>query len=176
MREKKLFIYLVITWFTLLGIYIYVEKTGIEIFKKVEIFEMEKKVKKIGIEEAQSKIDALLLAHPIIFLDNVSSIENNQSHMKNNQQTLNSVVSILKNINSNVFVQIGVHNGLNGSNSKNRIRSQKQADTILVFIQNQYPSVAIDAIGYGEEFPLSRSKNADNRRIEITLQPLIPKI
>ena len=174
MREKKLFVYLVITWFTLLGIYIYVEKTGI--FKKIEIFEIEKKVQKIGIEEAQSKIDALLLAHPILFIDNVSSIENNQSHMQNNQQTLKSVVSILKNINSNVFVHIEVHSGLNGSSSTNRILSQKQADSIFAFIQKRYPLVAIDAIGYGEEFPLSKSKNADNRRIEIILQPLIPKI
>ncbi len=174
MREKKLFVYLVITWFTLLGIYIYVEKTGI--FKKIEIFEIEKKVPKIGREEAQSKIDTLLLAHPIIFPNNVSSIENNQSNMQNNQQTLKSVVSILKNIDSNIFVHIEVHSGLNGSNRENRILSQKQADSILAFIEKQYPLIAIDAIGYGEEFPLGKSKNADNRRIEITLQPLIPKI
>ena len=174
MREKKLFVYLVITWFTLLGIYIYVEKTGI--FKNIEIFKIEKKVPKIGIDEAQSKIDALLLAHPIIFIDNVSSIENNQSHMQNNQQTLKNVVSILKNIDSNLFIHIEVHSGSNGSSSKNRIRSQKQADSILAFIKKQYPLVAIDAIGYGEEFPLSNSEDADNRRIDITLQPLMPKI
>jgi hypothetical protein len=182
MREKKLFIYLVITWFTLLGIYIYIEKTGVKIFKEVEIFEIDKKVQNIGIEEAQSKIDALLSTHPIVFPHEVSSIEigsieNNQSYTQSNQQTLNSIVSILKNIKSNVFVEIEAHSDLRGTNSKNRILSQKQADSILAFILKQYPSVAIDAIGYGEEFPLNRGKNTtNNRRIKITLQPLIPKI
>jgi outer membrane protein OmpA-like peptidoglycan-associated protein len=177
MREKKLFIYLVITWFTLLGIYIYIEKMGVKIFKEVEIFEIDKKVQNIGIEEAQSKIDALLSTHPIVFLHEISSIENNQSYTQSNQQTLNSIVSILKNIKSNVFVEIEAHSDLRGTNSKNRILSQKQADSILAFILKQYPSVAIDAIGYGEEFPLNRGKNTtNNRRIKITLQPLIPKI
>jgi outer membrane protein OmpA-like peptidoglycan-associated protein len=177
MREKKLFIYLVITWFTLLGIYIYIEKTGVKIFKEVEIFEIDKKVQNIGIEEAQSKIDALLSTHPIVFPHEISSIENNQSYTQSNQQTLNSIVSILKNIKSNVFVEIEAHSDLRGTNSKNRILSQKQADSILAFILKQYPSVAIDAIGYGEEFPLNRGKNTtNNRRIKITLQPLIPKI
>ncbi|HIM93418.1 MAG TPA: OmpA family protein [Campylobacterales bacterium] len=171
MKEKRVFIYLVIVWFTLLGIYIYIEKTGIK------IFETKEKVQKIGITEAQSKIDALLLNQPITFPDNVSSFDHNKSYTTQNQQTLSRVVSLLKRVDSNIFIEIASHTDLDGTNSENRILSQKRADTILTFIKKNYPLSSMNAIGYGEEFPLDKAKNAtNNRRIEITLQSLIPKI
>ena len=166
-----MFIYLVVTWFTLLGIYIYIEKMGIDIFHK------EKIVKKISIEEAQYKIDALLKNYPIVFPKNISTFENNQSYTKKNQQTLNRVVVLLKSVNNNIFIKISSHTNLNGKRGKNRILSQKRANTILEFIKKEYPTDTIDAIGYGEEFPLHKDENAkDNSRTEIKLEPLVPKI
>ena len=162
MREKKIFIYLVIIWFTLLGIYIFLEKAG------MKFFETKKQVQKITIKEAQHKIDRLLSKTSITFPINVSNLETNS--------TLNRVVSVLKNVNSNIFVNIEVHSDVGGKSSKNRILSQKQADTILSFIKKEYPLVAIDAIGYGEEYPLDKKVNINNKRIEIRLQALIPKI
>ena len=155
MREKKIFIYLVITWFILLGVYIYLEKKGIK------VFQTEQKVKMITIKEAQYKIDTLL--------SNSSIMENNQS--------LNRVVELLKRVDSNMFIRIASHTGLDGTSSANRILSQKQADTILERIKTKYPIDSIDAIGYGEEFPLSKKKSASiNKRIEIILYSLPPKI
>ncbi len=166
MREKKIFIYLVLTWFILLSVYIFLEKTGIK------IFQTDKKNQMITVKEAQYKIDALLSNNPIVFAGNsstVSTIENNQS--------LNRVVELLKRVDSNMFVNISSYTDVQGKNSKNRILSQKQADTVLAFIKKRYPLNAMDAIGYGEEFPLSQEKNETiNRRIEITLYPLPPKI
>ena len=171
MREKKLFVYLVIVWFTLLGIYIYIEKTG------MKIFETKKEISKIGIKEAQTKIDALLLKQPIVFPNNISSFEHNKSYTIQNQQTLEGVVSLLKRVERNIFIEVASHSDLEGTSSKNRILSQKRADTVLAFIKKEYPLSAIDAIGYGEEFPLNKAKNAtNNSRIEINLQALIPKI
>ena len=166
MREKKIFIYLVLTWFILLGVYIYLEKTGIK------IFQTEKKVQMITMKEAQYKINRLLSNNPIVFANSVSSVSN----MENNQ-SLNSIVGLLKRVESNIFISIASHSDFEGTNSKNRILSQKRAESVLAFITTKYPSNAIDAIGYGEEFPLSQEKNATiNRRIEITLHSLPPKI
>ncbi|MCK5855527.1 MAG: OmpA family protein [Sulfurovaceae bacterium] len=176
MKEKKIFIYLVTIWFILLGVYIYIEKTGIKIFSGWRT-DNEKVVEQIGIKEAQSKIDTLLIRQPIIFPSNVSSFENNQSYTEKNQETLNKVVLLLKKVESNIFVEIESHSDLEGTNSQNRILSQKRADTVLAFIKNKYPLNSMDAIGYGEEFPLNKAKNAtNNRRIEITLHALTPKI
>ena len=169
MREKKIFIYLVITWFTLLGVYIYLEKTGIKMFNK------ERVVQKIGVKEAQKRIDILLLKQPIIFPINVSTFEHNHSYTKQNQQTLSDVVVLVKSVKSNIFINIESHSDLVGGESANRILSQKRADTVLAFIKKEYPLGTMDAIGYGEEFPLKKNTTS-NRRIKITLQPLIPKI
>ena len=167
MREKKIFVYLVLTWFILLAVYIYIEKTG------VEIFQTDKRNQMITLKEAQDKIDTLLLNKPIIFTNNsssISTIENNQS--------LNRVVELLKRVDSNMFVNISSHTSTDGESSKNRILSQRRADTILSFIKKRYHTDAIEAIGYGEEFPLTKEDNGTiaSREVEITLYPLPPKI
>jgi len=166
MREKKIFISIVVIWSILFALYIYIEKTGIK------VFQIDKKVHMIGIKEAQYKINTLLLNNPIVFPSkesNVLSMENNQS--------LNKIVELLKRVKSNVFVIVSAHTDLEGTNRKNRILSQKRAESISSFIKSKYPSNTIESIGYGEEFPLSKEKNVTlNRRIEITLLSLPPKI
>jgi len=166
MRKKKIFMSIVFIWSILFALYIYIEKTGIK------VFQIEKKAQMITIKEAQYKINTLLVNNPIVFPINVtgvSTIENNQS--------LNSIVGLLKRVESNIFITIESHTDLQGTNSKNRILSQKRAESILSFIKTKYPSNSIEAIGYGEEFPLSKEKNSTiNRRIEITLYSLPPKI
>ncbi|RUM73231.1 MAG: hypothetical protein DSZ11_06370 [Sulfurovum sp.] len=166
MRKKKIFISIVFIWSILLALYIYIEKTGIK------LFQIDKKVHMIDIKEAQYKINTLLVNNPIVF----SSKESSVLTMENNQ-SLNKIVELLKRVKSNLFVIVSAHTDVEGTNSKNRIVSQKRADAILSFIKSKYPSNSIEAIGYGEEFPLNKEKHSPtNRRIEITLLSLPPKI
>ena len=166
MKEKKIFIYLVSTWFMLLSIYIYLEKTG------VKIFQVEKVKQKITLQEAQDKIDTLLLNNPIVFNDNSSTLLTTE-----NNQSLHGIVELLKQVDDNMFVNITSHTEVQGKNSKNRILSQKRAESLLTFIQERYPLKTMDAIGFGEEFPLSKEENQTlNREIAIRLYLLPPKI
>ena len=139
------------------------------------------------IEEAQEKLERLLLTHPLLFLPNSALLNYNKSNKipldnnktvtyteENNTKILDEVVSILKSVSTDIALTITAHSEIEGKNSYNRQLSQKRADSVYQYLQAQHPVKFMNAIGYGEEFPLSREENRTilNRRIEIELKKI----
>ena len=137
------------------------------------------------IEQAQEELDALFLAHPILFLPNSALLNYNKPKNilvdsnktatyieENNTQILGEVVSILKSVPDKMALTITAYSEIEGKNSYNRQLSQKRADSIYQYLQTEYPTRFINAIGYGEEFPLLTEENGTllNGRIEIELK------
>jgi hypothetical protein len=118
------------------------------------------------ITESQKDINKLLLTHPIKFIKKGDILEENQ--------TLIKIVSILNNTIGDMVIRVESYSDSNGSNSFNRKLTQKRADNIASFIQKGYKAKFIDAIGYGEEFPLPKDSNKSNDRIEIYLKRIYP--
>jgi len=137
------------------------------------------------IEEAQEELTQLLLTHPLLFLPNSALLNYNKSKNipldnnktvtyaeENNTKILAEVVSILKSVSTDMALTITAHSEIEGKNSYNRQLSQKRADSVYQYLQVQHPVKFMNAIGYGEEFPLSIEENRTilNRRIEIELK------
>ncbi len=176
MKAKKLFLWLVLLLFLLIGRSIFL------IFQEQEylpIFLENKSVKTPiakplvrTVEEGQSDLNLLLSSCPLSFDDNSSSFDLNQSE---NQERLAILLLILESIDEDIALTVVSHSNSDGSRSYNRKRTQKRADTLAQYIREHYSASYINSIGYGEEYPLTLDKNStrSNERIEIYLQRII---
>jgi len=112
--------------------------------------------------EAQKEINSLLLQEPIKFSDKDYKLEDNK--------TLDNIISILNSTVGDMAIMVASHSDSSGSSSFNRKLTQKRADTIVSYINKRCHVKFINAIGYGEEFPLSKEENRTDNRIEIYIK------
>ncbi len=110
-------------------------------------------VMKKSLPQIQNEIDTILVKQPIIFLDN------NYSLTKESNKTLDSIVSIIKQIDNNIVIKIISYSDSNRSRIYNRILTQKRSDAISSYIKNRYSVRFIYSIGYGKEFLFSKDNN-----------------
>ncbi len=124
------------------------------------------------IEEGQDHVNLLLRSCPFSVDTNISHFDTNQS---DNQEILSILLTILESVEEDMALTVVSHSDSNGSRSYNRKRTQKYADILAQYIREHYPASYINAIGYGEEFPLVLERNStkSNERIEIFLQRII---
>jgi outer membrane protein OmpA-like peptidoglycan-associated protein len=174
MRAKKLFVTILLVTILLIFWCIQMHKNrdvdGLKI-QSVDFFEevvhLEAVMMKNELRETQEEIDAYLVKHPILFLTNSALL---QGGFENNR-TLEYIVSLFECTEGEFAITIVAHSDTDGSSSHNRKLSQKRADALHQYIASRYQAQFINAIGYGEEFPLSTEENqTSNRRIEIKLR------
>jgi len=114
------------------------------------------KIVKKTLPELQKEINNILFKQPILFLDNSYSLDNNIS---NNSQTLDTIISFIKQIDKNIVIKIISYSDSNSSRSYNRELTQKRSDAISDYIKKRYVVKFIYAIGYGKEFSYSKDTN-----------------
>ncbi len=130
---------------------------------KVEV-EVEE-VKTPSVDKTQDEISQLLKANPIYFEFNSAKIT-----MKS-KEILDKVISLLKGV-SNSGLKVEGHTDAGGDASYNKLLSQKRADSVKNYLlKNGDSEHKIEAVGYGEEQPISSNpREKINRRVEIHLK------
>lgn len=91
-------------------------------------------------------------------------------------EVLNSVAMVLKKYDKTAVLIAG-HTDSTGSEGYNQLLSQRRAESVARYLEAQgIPPVRIDAVGYGERYPIASNATAagraQNRRVELTLAPL----
>ena len=167
MKRKKLFIIVLSITLILLIICILMHKkeqnipTPIPIHKPIDKEEVIKK----SISELQQEINSFLKKEPINFSPN--STELNSSSKKR----IDKIISILKQIDKNIAIEIISYSDMNGSRSFNHKLTQKRSNAISEYIKGKYDIKYIYAIGYGKEFLLSKDSNkTENMSTEINIK------
>lgn len=84
---------------------------------------------------------------------------------------LDEVATVLREYPDLLKVEVGGHTDSKGSASKNKALSQRRADSVVAYlVGKQIDAARLSAVGYGEETPLVKEKNKDdrakNRRVE----------
>ena len=170
MKSKNLFLVILFITISLILLCIWMCKNKHLEFQNIELIGNKSKIIyepipipiKKTLSEAQQEINSLLIHNPIKFLDKGFLLEDNQ--------TINSIVSILNKTIGDIAIKVASHSDNNQTDSYNRKLTQKRADTIASYIKNRYNTTIIIAIGYGKEFPLSKEDNITNSRIEIYIR------
>jgi len=165
MKAKKLFLFILLIIIFLCFGCIFFEYKKLKIRSNIDTGYKNVPIKRT-LKEAQKEINLLLLTHPIKFINNGYLLEDNK--------TVNKIVFILNNTIGDMIIKVVSHSDTNGSNSYNRKLTQKRADNIASYIKQRYNPKLINAIGYGEEFPLPKDSNRSNNRIEIYLKRIYP--
>ncbi len=114
--------------------------------------------------DTQAEISELLKTNPIYFEHNSANITNES------KATLDKILNLLKTNVSDLKVE--GHTDSIGKASYNKYLSQKRADSVKKYLQTvgNYKG-NIEAIGYGEEQPISNNtRDKINRRVEIYLK------
>lgn len=91
-------------------------------------------------------------------------------------QVLDSVVLVLQEFNQTIIVVAG-HTDSRGSDSYNQALSERRANSVAQYLMQKGVSAArIDAVGFGEKYPIADNGTADgralNRRVELSLIPI----
>ncbi len=134
------------------------------IAKKVVVEEIKEPQIDEKVEKAQEDINKLLLENPIYFRIGSSIIT------KQSKTTLNKIIDALKSLDNNITLQVEGHTDARGSAKLNKSLSQKRANSVKSYLQNGIKDIKIEAVGYGEERPVSQNPNDKiNRRVEIHL-------
>ncbi len=169
MKRKKLFIIILFIIFILIIICLFINKK--ENFKKIPTpIPIHKSIKREdiiikSISELQQEINSFLKKEPINFSPN--STELNSSSKKR----IDKIISILKQIDKNIAIEIISYSDTNGTRSFNHKLTQKRSNAIAEYIKGKYDMKYIYAIGYGKEFSLSKnSNNRKNTNIEINIK------
>jgi len=117
--------------------------------------------------EGQVEINRLLSVNPLQFESNSSMIYTTRE----NRVTIARIVKVVNHISEDIALSISAHTDSVGSKQHNLKLSQQRADMLKEHILRRSQILLITSIGYGEEFPLSKSsKPSKNRRIEITIK------
>jgi len=124
-----------------------------------------KEVKTPSVDKTQNEISQLLKANPIYFELNSAKIT------PQSKKILDSVTALLQKSNTK-WLRVEGHTDSRGKASYNKRLSQKRADSVKSYLLNNGDkNTQIEAIGYGEEQPISsNSKDKINRRVEIHLK------
>jgi OOP family OmpA-OmpF porin len=117
-----------------------------------------------SVDTTQNEISQLLKTNPIYFEFNSARIT------PQSNEILDRVNALLQG--SNVQLIVEGHTDAGGEASYNKQLSQKRADSVKSYLLNNgNQNTQIDAIGYGEEQPISNNpKDKINRRVEIHLK------
>jgi OOP family OmpA-OmpF porin len=117
-----------------------------------------------SVDTTQNEISQLLKTNPIYFEFNSARIT------PQSKEILDRVNALLQG--SNVQLIVEGHTDAGGEASYNKQLSQKRADSVKSYLLNNgNQNTQIDAIGYGEEQPISNNpKDKINRRVEIHLK------
>ena len=119
------------------------------------------------IESCNQELSTLISVEPIAFKYNSDEIEDQSL------QTLNAVRNIITRCDTEVLYVFG-HTDSHGSAEFNQQLSQRRASSVRrLIVGDSLPGWRVDAIGYGEEYPIdsngSYEGRARNRRIEMQL-------
>ncbi len=117
------------------------------------------------IKESQNRVNEMLTKAPIYFKINSSTIT------KKSQKTLDKIIKELS-ILDDFKLKVEGHTDARGEALLNKKLSQKRADAVKNYLKlNGLDRVDIEAVGYGEELPISDNpRDRINRRVEIHLQ------
>jgi len=187
MKAKSLFLLFLLfsTLLILLSLFLYVTPLNEYRLERVRLSKIQKVCMKdylrkrdkhiyvYSLEQAQQKIDRLLLKNPILFLPHSSSFEENSSVSTQPNQdkvTLARIVKVLNALNEEVALSIATHTDKVGSEQKNLKLSQARADRLKLYMEEKSNVFFVSSIGYGEELPLTADKNGTNQRVEIHLK------
>ena len=131
------------------------------IAQKVEVEEVETP----SVDNTQDEINRLLKANPIYFEFNSAKITTQS------KETIDKVLALLKDVND-MGLTVEGHTDSSGKASYNKQLSQKRAEAVKTYLlQNGNSSRKIEAIGYGEEIPISSNpKDEINRRVKIQIK------
>ena len=131
------------------------------IAQKVEVEEVETP----SVDNTQDEINRLLKANPIYFEFNSAKITTQS------KETIDKVLALLKDVND-MGLTVEGHTDSSGKASYNKQLSQKRAEAVKTYLlQNGNSSRKIEAIGYGEELPISSNpKDEINRRVKIQIK------
>ncbi len=91
-------------------------------------------------------------------------------------QVLDSVVLVLQEFKQTIIVVAG-HTDSRGSDSYNQALSERRANSVAQYLMQKGVAAArIDAVGFGEKYPIADNGTADgralNRRVELSLIPI----
>ncbi len=91
-------------------------------------------------------------------------------------QVLDSVVLVLQEFKQTIIVVAG-HTDSRGSDSYNQALSERRANSVAQYLmQKGVAAPRIDAVGFGEKYPIADNGTADgralNRRVELSLIPI----
>jgi len=131
------------------------------IAQKVEVEEVETP----SVDNTQDEINRLLKANPLYFEFNSAKITTQS------KETIDKVLALLKDVND-MGLTVEGHTDSSGKASYNKQLSQKRAEAVKTYLlQNGNSSRKIEAIGYGEEIPISSNpKDEINRRVKIQIK------
>ena len=118
------------------------------------------------IAQTQEEIDTLLREHPIYFRSNSSELT------LDSKKLLNRIIDLVnRNTEEIERLRVAGHTDASGPANYNRRLSQKRAEAVRDYLVKHHIQVpTVEAIGYGEERPLTDNPYAkENRRVEITI-------
>ncbi len=118
-----------------------------------------------AVDNTQDEINRLLKANPVYFELNSAKIT------PQSKKILDSVIALLQKSNT-AGLKVEGHTDSGGKASYNKRLSQKRAESVKSYLlNNSNATMQIEAIGYGEELPISsNTKDKINRRVEIHLK------
>jgi outer membrane protein OmpA-like peptidoglycan-associated protein len=117
------------------------------------------------IEKTQEEISSLLKTNPVYFKFNSTDIT------EKSQKTLDKILEVLNSI-DNIKLTVEGHTDAQGDAVYNKLLSQKRAEAVKEYLLSHGDKNRdIEAVGYGEERPISSNPNEKiNRRVEIHLK------
>lgn len=89
-------------------------------------------------------------------------------------------VALVLNEYEKTLVNVAGHTDSTGSDEHNMTLSRHRATTVAMYLQNtKVAAERMSAVGYGEKYPVAgndtETGRAKNRRVEITLEPIVEK-
>lgn len=118
------------------------------------------------IKQIQNNINALLKTHPIYFKRNSNDLT------LSSKKILDKIIDLVnKNSEEITRLRIMGHTDASGSAAYNKRLSQKRAERVRDYLISHHINIPVlEAIGYGEERPISKNRYArENRRVEIEI-------
>lgn len=136
----------------------------IEEVKETIIIEEVKETTSVATNKAQDEINKLLKVNPVYFRYNSDKLTLNANAV------LKKVINTLKDT-GEISLRVEGHTDSGGDAAYNKTLSQKRAEAVKKYLlENGLQNTQIEAIGYGEEKPITENPtNTANRRVEIYL-------
>jgi outer membrane protein OmpA-like peptidoglycan-associated protein len=118
-----------------------------------------------NLQKTQEEISSLLKTNPVYFKFNSTDIT------EKSKKTLDKILEVLNSIN-NIKLTVEGHTDAQGDAVYNKLLSQKRAEAVKEYLLSHGDKNRdIEAVGYGEERPISSNPNEKiNRRVEIHLK------